>query len=144
MVGLYTIGPPPVEATSEQEVELMSTPEEVMETYVALWRATDAPERRRLAEYALTEDGVIIYPGVEERGWDEVVAAIGGFHELVLGAQIVATSGVEQHHGWLRATWRLTRADGTVQFDGVDVAELAPDGRFRRVIGFHDPLPPLT
>jgi SnoaL-like domain len=120
------------------------TPEAVMETYVALWAATDEAERQRLAELALTEDAVMIYPSVEAHGRDEVIAALGKVHQLLPGVSIVSTSGVEQHHGWLRASWRMINADGTVRFDGVDIAELAEDGRFRRVIGFHDPLPPLT
>jgi hypothetical protein len=122
----------------------MRTPDEVMETYVALWKSTDDAERRRLAEQALTEDGVMIYPGVQARGWDDIAAAIGGVYQQFPGARIVSTSGIEQHDGWLRATWRMTLADGTVLLDGVDVAELGEDGRFCRVIGFHDPLPPLT
>jgi len=122
----------------------MSTSDGVMDTYVALWNATDEAERRRLAEQALTEDGLIIYPGVEARGWDDIVAAIGGVHQQVPGARFVSTSGIEQHHGWLRATWRMVQPDGTVLLDGEDVGELAEDGRFLRVIGFHDPLPRLS
>jgi hypothetical protein len=122
----------------------MSTANEVMEKYVALWNATDEAERRRLAEQALIQDGGITYPGVQARGWDDVVAAIGGVHQQVPGARFDSTSGVEQHHGWLRASWRMIQADGTKLLDGEDVGELAEDGRFRRVIGFHDPLPPLT
>lgn len=35
------------------------------------------------------------------------------------------------------------QADGTTLLDGLDVAEVGGDGRLRRVLGFHDPLPPL-
>jgi hypothetical protein len=113
-----------------------------METYVALWREeTDDATRLRLAEQAMTEDAEIIYPGVQASGRDEIVAAIAAFSQSVPGARIFSTSGVEQHHGWLRATWRMLQSDGTVLLDGVDIAELAEDGRFRRVIGFHEPLP---
>jgi SnoaL-like domain len=122
----------------------MITPESVMETYVALWATTDDAERRRLAELALTEDAVVIYPTVEAHGRDEVIAALEKVHQLLPGVSIVPTSGIEDHHGWLRAAWRMINADGTVRSDGVDIAELAEDGRFRRVIGFHEPLPPLT
>jgi hypothetical protein len=113
-----------------------------MATYVALWKeGTDEATRLRLAEQAMTEDAEIIYPGARASGRNEIVAAIAAVYQSVPGARIFSTSGVEQHHGWLRATWRMLQSDGTVLLDGMDVAELAEDGRFRRVIGFHEPLP---
>jgi len=65
-------------------------------------------------------------------------------HAEFPGVRIRARSGVEAHHGWLRAAWRMHRADGATMLDGVDVAEAADDGRLRRVVGFHDPLPILA
>jgi hypothetical protein len=117
------------------------TPDEVVEDYIALWNASEPEERRRLAERALAEDATVAYPSVEARGRDEIVAAIGNVHQRVPGVRFVSTSGVEQHHGWLRATWRMMQGDGEVLFDGVDSAETGEDGRLRRVIGFHDPPP---
>jgi hypothetical protein len=119
----------------------MPTPEQVITRYVALWNATEEMERRRLAEEVLTEDASIIYPTIAAAGRDEVIAALGRFHEQVPGARFEETSGVEQHHGWLRAAWNLLRADGSVRLQGEDVAELSEDGRLHRVIGFHNPLP---
>jgi hypothetical protein len=57
--------------------------------------------------------------------------------------RIVQHSGIEVHHGWLRVGWRILLADGSTRRDGVDVAEVASDGRLRRVVGFHDPLSAL-
>lgn len=122
----------------------MLTAENVIHAYVALWNATEVGERRRLAEKVLTEDASIIYPTIEAQGRNDIVAALGRFQEQMPGAYFEETSGVEQHHGRLRASWRLFGADGTARLDGEDVAELAEDGRLRRVIGFHDPLPPRT
>ena len=120
----------------------MATADEAMKLYVAMWNSTDEGERRRLAEQALTDDASITYPTVQAQGWDGVVKAIASLHRQVPGVRFVATSGVEQHHGWLRESWRMLRADVSRVGDGEDVCELAEDGRFRRVIGFHDPLPP--
>lgn len=119
----------------------MPTPEEVMSGYVAMWNARDEMERRELAEAALTEDAVVIYPTLEAHGRADTVMAIGRFQEHVPGAYFVESSGIEQHHGWLRASWRLVQADGTVLMEGEDVAELTDDGRLCRVVGFHNPLP---
>ncbi len=119
----------------------MSTAERVMEAYVAMWNATDEEERRRLAEEALTEGAAVIYPTVVAHGRAETVTAIGHFQERVPGARFIATSVVEQHHGWLRTSWDMTVPDGTVRMQGEDVAEESQDGRLSRVIGFHNPLP---
>ena len=119
----------------------MPTPEYIMDTYLAVWNARDEEERRRLAEETLTEDALVIYPTIEARSRAETVAAIGRFQQQLPGAQFVATSGVEQLQGWLRASWRLIQEDGTVRLEGEDVVELAEDGRLCRVLGFHDPLP---
>jgi hypothetical protein len=118
----------------------MPAPEHVMTDYVALWNATDEQERRQLAEAVLTEDVALIYPTIAAQGRKAVVAALGRFHEQVPGARFEETSGVEQHHGWLRSSWRLL-ANGSVRLEGEDVAELTDDGRLRRVLGFHNPLP---
>ena len=122
----------------------MSAHEDVMSTYVALWNATDEPERRRLAEQVLTGDATVLYPAIAAHSRDEIVLAIGRFHDQMPGAHFVATSGVEEHHGWLRASWSLLQADGSVRVEGEDVAEPAGDGRLRRVLGFHNPLPPRS
>jgi hypothetical protein len=119
----------------------MRTPDQVMTTYVALWNATDETERRQLAEEVLAKDAAIIYPTLEAHGRDDVVTALGAFHERFPGARFEKTSGVEEHHGWFRASWHMVLADGSVSSDGEDVAEVTDDGRLCRVIGFHNPLP---
>jgi hypothetical protein len=116
-------------------------PEHVMTAYVALWNATDERERRQLAEDVLTEDAALIYPTIAAYGRGDIVAALGRFHEQVPGARFDETSGIEQHHGWLRASWHLLQENGSLRLEGEDVAELAEDGRLRRVLGFHNPLP---
>jgi hypothetical protein len=73
-----------------------------------------------------------------------VVTAIGEVHLQVPGARFISTSGVEQHHDWVRASWRMVGADGTTLLDGEDVAQLAEGGQFQLVIGFHNPLPART
>jgi hypothetical protein len=120
----------------------MPTTREAMDAYVAAWDTADPEVRRRLLEQAMTEDGRSAYPSLEARGWEGIGAAIDAVRRQVPGLRVVKTSGIEEHHGWVRATWRMINADGSVRGDGEDVAELAGDGRLNRVIGFHDPLPP--
>jgi hypothetical protein len=46
--------------------------------------------------------------------------------------------GRHEHHDLVRFAWELEAPDGTVAVAGVDVGELAPDGRLRRIAGFFE------
>ena len=110
--------------------------------YIALWNAATEADQRRLLADALTDDAYLAYPVFACRGTDEIIAGLVGLHERWPGVRFVQTSGIEEHHDWLRVGWRMVRADGGVVMAGVDVAVVAADGRLQQVIGFHDPLPP--
>ncbi len=51
------------------------------------------------------------------------------------------TTGIDQHNDQLRFGWELTGADGTVLVTGIDVAQVAVDGRLSQVAGFWGDLP---
>jgi hypothetical protein len=120
----------------------MPTGQAAIESYLAACNVSDPQSRRKLLEQALTEDALIAYPATEAQGWDDVSAAIARIHEQFPGVRFVLTGAVEEHHGWLRARWRIIEPDGTTRLEGEDVAEVARDGRLTRVIGFYDPLAP--
>jgi hypothetical protein len=119
----------------------MLTPDGAIDAYIAMWNATDADQRRILADNALTDDAVLLYPTFEAHGRDEAVATGERFHQDTPGVQIVLRSGVEQHHGWVRVAWCIVHADGSSGPNGQSVGELAADGRLCRVVGFRNPLP---
>jgi hypothetical protein len=50
-------------------------------------------------------------------------------------------SGIDAHHDYLRFLRELVAPDGTVALAGLDVGELAADGRLRRITGFFGALP---
>lgn len=58
------------------------------------------------------------------------------------GHTIDPTSGVDSNGAALRFSWALRRGDQVVN-EGMDFADVAPDGRLRRIAGFFGPLPPL-
>jgi hypothetical protein len=69
-------------------------------------------------------------------------------HEMVTkvqsaypGQQFKRLSGIDAHHDQVRFAWELSGDDGTVTVQGVDVGELADDGRFARITGFFGELP---
>jgi len=45
--------------------------------------------------------------------------------------------------GITRYSWDAVDADGNTVSDGLDVVEHNADGRLRRIVMFHDPLPNL-
>jgi hypothetical protein len=122
----------------------MPTPTRAVEAYVGMWNATDDRERRALAEEALTEDAVLLYPTFEAHNRNDAVALAGRFHIDTPGARIEMLSGVEDHHGWVRVAWSMVLSDGSSAADGQSIGEQSEDGRLRRVTGFRNPLPNLA
>jgi hypothetical protein len=124
-----------------QEDIAVPTPDETVNAYIAMWNTSDKEQQEALAQQALSEDAVLLYPTLEARGRADAVAAAERFQRDYGGARIARRSGVEQHHGWVRVAWRILLPDGSLAVEGQTVGELTADGRLRRVTGFHDPLP---
>jgi hypothetical protein len=122
----------------------MPTPARAVEAYVGMWNATHDQARRVLAEEALTEDAVLLYPTFEAQSRKDAVALAERFHHDTPGARIEMRSGVEHHHGWVRVAWSMVLSDGSSAADGQSIGEQSEDGRLRRVTGFRNPLPTLA
>ena len=120
------------------------TVDEVVSAYGAAWNEPDDAARRALLQNAWSDDGVYCDPTATAEGRERLVEHIGGFHQQMPGARIELASGVDEHDGWLRFAWTMLGPDGTPMMDGFDVAELAADGRLRRIVGFFGPFPPLA
>jgi hypothetical protein len=57
------------------------------------------------------------------------------------GHRFRRASAVDAHHDHLRFAWELVGPDGAVALTGLDVGELAADGRLKRITGFFGELP---
>ena len=119
----------------------MSTTQEVVDAYGKAWNEPDETERRRLLNFAWADDGTFTDPQSDVAGRDALLALIAEFHEQFVGAQITPTSSVDEHHGRVRFTWKITGADGATIMDGIDFGELAADGRLQKIVGFFGPAP---
>lgn len=115
---------------------------QLVETYFEMWRATDAAERAALVARSFADDGRHVDPMADAIGHDELAAMLAGVHAGYPGFRIERTSGIDQHGDQLRFAWQLDAADGTPIVTGLDVAELAPDGRLARIASFWGDLPP--
>jgi hypothetical protein len=112
-----------------------------VQSYVDAWNEPDETNRRRLLERSWAEAGTYTDPSVHVEGREALVHHAGTFGSRWPGARIVVTGGIAQHHEMLLFTWRVAGPDGATLREGVDFAEMAEDGRLRRVVGFFDSLP---
>lgn len=106
-----------------------------IDTYFEMWNSVDAAERRRLVEAAWAPEGRYADPVLAAAGYDELVAMVDGVHAQFPGCAFRRTSGVDAHGLHVRFAWELAGPDGVV-VAGIDVGELAEDGRLQRITGF--------
>lgn len=142
LVGLTT-AVPHAQAPRRLDKAAQAKVDDTIATYGAAWNEPDIAARRQLLEKAWAENGTYTDPGVQLEGREALVQHISGFLTSLPGARIVPTSHVDVHHGMLRFSWRLIRADGTTMTDGIDFGVLDADGKITRIVGFFGPLAPM-
>jgi hypothetical protein len=119
----------------------MPDTKEMLQVYMDAWNEKDEGKRRALLDKAWADDGRYTDPMSDAPGRDALVALIAQFHQQMPGASIAATSGVDEHHGHLRFAWKMSQADGSTSMEGIDIGQLAEDGRIQSITGFFGPLP---
>jgi hypothetical protein len=115
--------------------------EALLAAYLDMFAEPDPAARVAKVERVFTADGRHVDPAADAQGRDEINAMVTAVHDQFPGFLIERSSGVDQHGDQLRFGWLLRAADGTPIVEGLDVAELAPNGRLQRVAGFWGPLP---
>ncbi len=119
----------------------MSDARFTVKAYVDAWNEPDEASRRELLHRSWAEDGVYTDPLVQIEGREALVYHARNFTGRWPGARVVMTSGVDEHHGYVRFTWRLVSPNGETLREGTDFGELCVDGHLRRIVGFFGPLP---
>ena len=104
--------------------------------YMAAWNEPDAGKRRSLIDRCWAEGAVYVDPIARTEGQQALSEMIDGFHAQRPGSSIVLASGVDQHHDQIRFRWDFLDADGKTLIAGIDVGEIAEDGRLARIAGF--------
>jgi SnoaL-like domain len=115
---------------------------QIVTTYCAAWNEPDKAKRTAMLEASWADDGVYHDPTGTAAGRSALVDHIAGFHEQFPGHTLAPASGVDDNGDGLRFAWVL-RNGAEVVLEGMDFAELAPDGRIKRIAGFFGPFPPL-
>jgi len=108
----------------------------VVDDYLAAWNERDEQRRAELIERAWAPDGKLIDPPFDGEGHEGISQMASVMHEHYAGHRFERSSGVDMHHDHLRFAWKLVGPDGAVAVSGIDVADLAQDGRLARVVGF--------
>ena len=118
----------------------MSDVTTTVDTYFDMWNETDPAKRAELIEQAWASEGRYVDPVLEADGHDALSEMVAGVHAQFPGQRFERTSGIDVHHNLVRFAWQLAGPDG-VTVAGIDVGELATDGRLRRITGFFGELP---
>jgi len=114
----------------------MSDVTTIVDTYFAMWNETDPEARRALIERAWATDGRYVDPMLEADGHAGLDQMVAGVQARFPGHRFRRLSGVDLHHDRVRFAWDLVAPDGAVTVAGVDIGELAADGRLRSITGF--------
>jgi hypothetical protein len=112
-----------------------------VDAYLSAWNEPDPQRRAELIGRVWSEQGRLIDPPVGGEGHAAIGEIAGAMHEHYPGHRFRRVSDVDAHHDHLRFAWELVSPDGAVALTGLDVGELAADGRLLRVTGFFGDLP---
>lgn len=108
----------------------------VVNSWMDAWNEADTERRRDLVRRSFATDGRYADPFLAAEGTDAITESLGQLRDLFPGYFVRRKSGVEAHFGRIRYAWELLDPHGSVVTDGMDVAELAEDGRFQHLVGF--------
>lgn len=103
--------------------------ESVVDAYMAAWHEPDASVRAALLDRAITDDCELTGPTGTFRGRKAIGALIAALQDRMGEARAVRSGPVEVGEDGIRFPWELRRPSGDALLGGVDVVEVATDGR---------------
>lgn len=121
---------------------VQTTPEPTTQTqtlvdrYFDCWNSTTAEDRAAAVSETWTEDGTNTDPMGDVTGHDALLDMFAGTQAMYPGHTFRQVGAVDAHHNLVRWGWEMIDTEGTKVLDGIDVAEVASDGRLSRLAGF--------
>jgi len=112
-----------------------------IDTLFAMWNEEDPDRRAKLVAAVWADDGRLVDPPLDGTGHAGISDMVAAVQSQFPGHRFRRTTAIDAHHDTLRYGWELVGPDGTVVAVGLDVGQVAGDGRLRRVNGFLGPLP---
>ena len=123
----------------------MSDIDRVVDAYISIWNETDGDRRRELIAQTWTEEATYVDPVLKGDGPAGIDAMTASAQAQFPGHAFRRTGAADAHHDWVRFGWELVNvASGEPLIAGIDVAQVAPDGRLRSIVGFLDRVPDLV
>jgi hypothetical protein len=110
--------------------------ERTIDAWLVAYLDPDADRRAAVVTEIWAPDGEVVDPPITSAGHDELIALADAVLGLYPGHTFRRTTDIDAHHGYARYGWELVAPTGDVALAGLDVAELAPDGKLRKVVGF--------
>jgi hypothetical protein len=113
----------------------------IVDNYIAMWNEEDAGKRAELIREAWRSDGSYLDPKLQAGGYDRLSDMVDTVHHHYPGHRFARLSEIDGHHNLVRFAWHLAAPDGSVTVTGLDVGEVAGDGRLQKITGFFGELP---
>jgi hypothetical protein len=111
---------------------------ELVDRYLQVWNETDPARRRALIANTWTEDASYLDPVLCGQGHDGIDAMVEAVHARYPGLTFARAGQIDQHNDRVRFGWTFGSEHGPALARGIDIAVVAPDGRFAQVTGFFD------
>jgi SnoaL-like domain len=112
-----------------------------VDTYLSSYGEPDAARRAELIGRVWAADGRLVDPPLAAEGHAGISDMAAAVQRQFADHRFRRVSAIDGHHDQFRFAWELVGPDGTVAVSGLDVGELADDGRLRRITGFFGDLP---
>ena len=115
----------------------------VVDSWLEAYAEPDMERRTNLIEQAWSPEGRLVDPPLEGTGYTGLSEAADLVNTHYAGHTFRRVTGIDTHHEFVRYGWQLVSPDGAVVIAGIDVGEVAEDGRLVKVTGFFGDLPSL-
>ncbi len=113
----------------------MTDVQPLIQKYIAAWNEPDADARRALLDAVWSAGATYTDPVSHAENQAELDAIIAGFQADNPGATFSLHDPVDCHHNHVRFYWTLNLAGGAA-LPGMDYAEITPDGKLAKIVGF--------
>jgi hypothetical protein len=114
----------------------MTSPDTLVDTYIAMWNEPDAAQRRELVARTVSADASYLDPLMSGDGVDGIDAMIAGAQQQYPGHRFALVGAPDAHHDRIRFSWTIAPQGGDPIAIGHDFATLDADGRMRSITGF--------
>jgi hypothetical protein len=116
----------------------------LIDAHLAAYADPDANRRAAAVQRIWAAGGQLIDPPLAASGHAQISQQADQLLAQFPGHRFLRSSGIDSHHGMARYAWQLVGPAGAVVLEGIDFAQIDPQGRLAQVTGFFGPLPALA